>query len=477
MMYINEIIKMLKKKSTIIILLLSILSLFACVGFVKITDMDTFSSSNYLRYRAQEYNNKISEIKSNDEISLNTKKQYENIINLLNYASDDKIDLNDQTYYMSNSINSIINDTEAIIALTDKNEIKNIQNRINKYNEVIKEKSFDKYVICLQDNLKTIENEDTKKNREYELGIIKKYEIGKTNLKEDSWKASLLSEIVSTNESLSNKIDYKTQKPFTFKQINEYKDNLKIAEYKLENNIKEDIGLNGTPTNKRYMYNEVAITFSMSVICILIILLSASTISSETSKGTIKFLVMQPKKRYKILLSKIFAITTLLIGFTLIISICNIVVSNIFYRAYDAIPYVYMNNGSVSLIDGNLFIFLRYAVIGIEVFVYSMIGIMLSTLIRNTAVSTSITIALYFVSGTIMQFVNMFVTKDFVKYIPFNNIDLTSKIFDKHNSMINMMSSEFMNNVTLNFSLTVIGVTLILITITAFESFNKREIM
>ncbi|MEG1705757.1 MAG: hypothetical protein RR290_04210, partial [Clostridia bacterium] len=252
MMYINEIIKMLKKKSTIIILLLSILSLFACVGFVKITDMDTFSSSNYLEYRAQEYTNKISEIKGNDEISLNTKKQYENIINLLNYASTNKVDLNDQTYYISNSINSIINDTQAILVLTDKNEIKNIQNRINKYNEVINEKSFDKYVICLQDNLKTIENENIKKNKEYELEIIKKYEIGKTNLKEDSWKASLLLQILSTNESLNSKIDYKTQKPFTFEQINEYKDNLKIAEYKLENNIKEDIGLNGTPTNKRY---------------------------------------------------------------------------------------------------------------------------------------------------------------------------------------------------------------------------------
>ncbi|MEG2645846.1 MAG: hypothetical protein RSA08_02300, partial [Clostridia bacterium] len=241
MMFINEIIKILKKKSTIIIFILAIFSLFACVGFVKLMDIGSnYISDGYMQYQIEEYNTKISEIKGSDEVSLNAKKQFQNIINLLKYADTNKIDLNNQSYYMSNSINNIINNIQTIVNLEDKEKIKETQDKINKYNEVVKEKSFEKYTLCLEEDIKLIEDEKNKKNQEYELQLIKKYEIGKTDLKEDAWKSTMLSQITSINESLASGIDYKTQKPFTLKQIEKYKDNLKIAEYKLENNIKED---------------------------------------------------------------------------------------------------------------------------------------------------------------------------------------------------------------------------------------------
>lgn len=77
-----------------------------------------------------------------------------------------------------------------------------------------------------------------------------------------------------------------------------------------------------------------------------------------------------------------------------------------------------------------------------------------------------------------MQIVNTFITADWIKFVPFNNLGLADKIFANNVSYLAMQNaSSFMNNVSITFSLSVLAVCAVLMIITMFDSFNKRDIV
>jgi ABC-type transport system involved in multi-copper enzyme maturation permease subunit len=107
-----------------------------------------------------------------------------------------------------------------------------------------------------------------------------------------------------------------------------------------------------------------------------------------------------------------------------------------------------------------------------------LLALMLSTVTKSTATSVGISIATYVGSGTIMSIINAFVTMDFVKFIPFNNLSLVDKIFPNSVSYITMQNaSTMLNQVSVGFSLVVLGVCTVLMLTTMFDSFNKRDII
>lgn len=77
-----------------------------------------------------------------------------------------------------------------------------------------------------------------------------------------------------------------------------------------------------------------------------------------------------------------------------------------------------------------------------------------------------------------MQIVNTFIIADWIKFVPFNNLGLADKIFANNVSYLAMQNaSSFMNNVSITFSLSVLAVCAVLMIITMFDSFNKRDIV
>ena len=101
----------------------------------------------------------------------------------------------------------------------------------------------------------------------------------------------------------------------------------------------------------------------------------------------------------------------------------------------------------------------------------------LSVVTRNTALSVGVSIACYVGSGTIMELINYFISADWLKFIPFNNMGLVDKIFINNITYMQMQSvSSFTNEVSIGFSLVVLSVCAILMLITMFDSFNKRDI-
>ena len=252
-----------------------------------------------------------------------------------------------------------------------------------------------------------------------------------------------------------------------------------INNYRLENDIApyyyDEEYFYNEDGYMRYHYNSFANTSGMIFIGLLIIILSAGTISEEVSKGTIKFLLITPNKRYKVLLAKILSILIILIVSTLIISQISIIIGNIAFGV-STNNYLYVTNGEVKVMDTHIYETLQYLLKMPEIIIYMLIGVALSTIVRNVGLSTVIATALYLVIPFTLTILDGFISLDFLRFLPFRNFDLINQVFpiNMYINVINVSYSTF--EPTLTFSINVLIVTAILLIITIFESFNKRDI-
>ena len=108
---------------------------------------------------------------------------------------------------------------------------------------------------------------------------------------------------------------------------------------------------------------------------------------------------------------------------------------------------------------------------------FLLLAMMLSTVARNTAVSVGISIAAYLGGSTVTQIINLFVKSDWIKFVPFNNLGLQNKIFSNDMSYTaSAMTNEMLSNTSIKFSLAVLGVCAVIMIVTMFDSFRKRDI-
>lgn len=77
-----------------------------------------------------------------------------------------------------------------------------------------------------------------------------------------------------------------------------------------------------------------------------------------------------------------------------------------------------------------------------------------------------------------MQIINQFISADWIKFVPFNNLGLADRIFSNNISYVAMqMSSGMSAGISIGFSLSVLAVCAVLMCVTMFDSFNKRDIV
>lgn len=281
----------------------------------------------------------------------------------------------------------------------------------NEYLELIKKEEKEK-----------LENKDISEeqynNQIYLLNLREKYEIYKEPSEEIlGWKESTYEDISTMKEALRTGINTTTGKLLKLEETTKLQDNIKMAEYRLENNIPN---LDST-SSERGLYDGIAPEFSMIVVAILMIIIAGSSISTEISKGTIKFLLFTPNKRWKVLLSKIISAILILLVLTIILSLLSVVVGNILFEDAGS-KYVYISNGEVHSLPNIVYTVLYFLSYSIDVLVYMIFAFMLSCITRNTALSVGVSIACYVGSGIVMNIINYYITADWVKYIPFNNL-------------------------------------------------------
>ena len=79
-----------------------------------------------------------------------------------------------------------------------------------------------------------------------------------------------------------------------------------------------------------------------------------------------------------------------------------------------------------------------------------------------------------------MMIINQFIKKDWIKFVPFNNLNIADKIFTNSTNIMQMAiggNGSFATSTTLGFSLAILGVCAILMLVTMYDSFNKRDII
>lgn len=488
----NETIKTFKKTSTKIMILLVVLSLFGAIGLAKLVmllnDLPSYYSENVQDWQETMKEEIASMKKELETEGIHYDKQ--SIASLKaemeTYEIALKYNINYVFYYNYNNwrIQTLNEIQEAKIKIILNEEVQD--NKVKEENEkIVKDRvallekdNFNGYIELLEKDIKTsLDNKEITKEEYddeiYLLEIQKKYEIYKEDEGIFDWKGSLFDDITAIKKNLRTGINSSTGKLLKIEEIEELEDNLKIAEYRLENNIP----VLSSGASARSMYDIFAPSFSLGLLSILMIIIAGSAISTEISKGTIKFLLFTPNKRWKVLLSKIISAILILVVLTLILSILSTVLGNIFFEE-DGTVYVYVQNGEAKAIPNILYTILYFFAGTIDIAIYMLFAFMLSVITRNTALSVGVSIACYIGSGLVMQLINYYISADWIKFIPFNNLGLADRIFANNISYTATQSMpNLLGNLSIGFSLSVLAVCSVLMIITMFDSFNKRDIV
>lgn len=483
-LFVNENIKTWKKLSTKIMIIVAILAIIGTLGLVKIMQRTSGnvviadSNDNWKKSIQQEMNYMEEQLK-NDELDEATKTSYEQQIETYKMSLEYDVSPWKMNYWKTNLIQEISNLKIQKNNLLSENELKSIEERISKLTEKLEQNDFDGYIELQKTEQKTQLDNGEISEQEYKdkievLDITKKSGIGKES-NDPYWKQTLITEIETAQASIRTNIDKETSKVLTVEKKQEYEDLIKIDKYRLENNI--------APSTYSQSYKAIfeilAPMFGVAVIAIIVIVIAGGTISTETSTGSIKFWALTPNKRWKILTAKILSVLFYIIVLTLLISIVTILISNVFFSNTEmGEQYIYVENGKIKVIESNLFIIEQYFVKMIPVVVFVLFAIMLSTLTRNSATSISFSLALYLGNGIVMSIINSFIKSEWIKFVPFNNLNIFDKIFPNYTSPINFsMGTSFTTTTSLTFSLAVLGVCAILMLVTTYDSFNKRDII
>lgn len=481
-LFINENIKTWKKLSTKIMIVVAILAILGTLGLVKIMEKSvqtTYQIANNMQLEWKESIQQelkyMEEQLKNEALDENTKTEYKRQIEVY------KICLQyDVSPWQDNWKNDLINQIAQLKIQKEflsENEVKEIDLKIEDLIKKLEKDDFKGYIdLQIQEEKTKLDNKEISE-QEYKdnieiLNLTKNLEIGKeTN--EAYWKRRLLNKIREAQTSIRTNIDAETNKVLSIEKKQEYQDLIKIDKYKLENNIAP---LEYTESY-RIMFETLAPMFGVAVIAIIVLVIAGGTISTEVSTGSIKFWALTPNKRWKILTSKILSVLFYIIVITLLITILTVIIANVFFDDAGE-QYIYVKDGELKVINSTVFTFEKYFIKMITVTVFALFAIMLSTLTRNSATSISFSLALYLGNGIAMSIINSFIKSEWIKFVPFNNLNIFDKIFTNYTSPINFsMGTSFTATTSLTFSLIVLGVCAVLMLVTMYDSFNKRDII
>lgn len=470
-LFINENIKTWKKISTKILMIVILLALIGTLGIVKFVKYmnekveSTYSSYDWRESSKTEIEN-LKKALENEYLDDEVRKSYQMQIEMYEMALEYDI-----TPYSNYWKSDILNE------MTNMSSERRDESEISKLKELIKSNNYTGYIEIQKQRQKESLDRGEITQEEYndQISILEmkaKYEIGKKQ-GETYWKTALLGEIQSYQRSLRTGIDFENSKALTVEKKQEYEDSIKMNIYRLENNKPT---LDYAENNYRMIFETLAPGFTVAVLAIAAIIIAGGEISTESSTGTIKFWALTPNKRWKILTAKILSVLFYIIVITLIISILSIACSNIFFEG-DGNEYIYVKDGEVKVIGNALYTIETYFAKTIPVIMFALLAIMLSTVTRNTAVAVSFSVAIYMGNSIAMGILNQFIKQDWIKFVPFNNLNIVGKIFTNAENPMQMFGPTFATSTSLQFSLGVLTVCAILMLVTMYDSFNKKDII
>lgn len=482
----NELYKVFKRKS-IYILLAIMLCIITLNTFLtkKYSIEDPVSTLTEEKYELQELKRTID---SYDKNSPGEKEEYYNALsNIELYELTDKYKEPWKKILIRENLRNIIH---------SMNNAKYIEKNIEAYNEYKKEydaflKELDsndwKYFVNKEikastDELASLEKEREKaKNKELYNSRIKT-----ENNKLEKLKLRLEKDIPYDNNYLNTALEDYKQAPQTYKEFKEsiikntsefnikeeYQIKRQYIEY-MKNNannkyiIDNKVDINSPKTTRNLLINTLSDNFLF--IMIIVAAGAGSIVSTEFDKGTIKLLLIRPYSRNKILLSKYIVSMFMIIFAILSAFIMQLIIGGIFFGFSSLnIPVVIYNLVQNKVMHINLFKYIFDNVLAVlpEFILLATLAFAISTI---TNVST-LGVALPIVGVGAADIINLIaINRNIIplKYFVTLNWNFTNYLYGGVNSFPTL---------SIPFSILICAIYFLIMIITAFIVFNKRNI-
>ena len=482
----NELYKVFKRKS-IYILLSIMLCIITLNTFLtkKYSIEDPVSASAEEKYELQELKRTID---SYDKNSPGEKEEYYNALsNIELYELTDKY----KEPWKKILIRENLRDT-----IHSMNNAKYIEKDIEAYNEYKKE--YDKFLKELDSNswkyfvnkeIKTTTDEIYSLEKEREKA--KNKELYNSRIKEEKNKLEKLKlrlekDIPYDNNYLNTALEDYKQAPQTYKEFKEsiikntsefnikeeYQIKRQYIEY-MKNNannkyiIDNKVDINSPKTTRNLLINTLSDNFLF--IMIIVAAVAGSIVSTEFDKGTIKLLLIRPYSRNKILLSKYIVSMFMIIFAILSAFIMQLIIGGIFFGFSSLnIPVVIYNFVQNKVMHINLFKYIFDNVLAVlpEFILLATLAFAISTI---TNVST-LGVALPIVGVGAADIINLIaINRNIIplKYFVTLNWNFTNYLYGGINSFPTL---------SIPFSILICAIYFLIMIITAFIVFNKRNI-
>lgn len=482
----NELYKVFKRKS-IYILLSIMLCIITLNTFLtkKYSIEDPVSTSADQKYELQELKRTID---SYDKNSPGEKEEYYNALsNIELYELTDKYKEPWKKILIRENLRNIIH---------SMNNAKYIEKDIEAYNEYKKE--YDKFLKELDSNswkyfvnkeIKTTTDEIASLEKEREKA--KNKELYNSRIKEEKNKLEKLKlrlekDIPYDNNYLNTALEDYKQAPQTYKEFKEsaikntsefnikeeYQIKRQYIEY-MKNNannkyiIDNKVDINSPKTTRNLLINTLSDNFLF--IMVIIAAVAGSIVSTEFDKGTIKLLLIRPYSRNKILLSKYIVSLFMIIFAILSAFIMQLIIGGIFFGFSSLnIPVIIYNFVQNKVMHINLFKYIFDNVLAVlpEFILLATLAFAISTI---TNVST-LGVALPIVGVGAADIINLIaINRNIIplKYFVTLNWNFTNYLYGGVNSFPTL---------SIPFSILICAIYFLIMIITAFIVFNRRNI-
>ncbi len=245
------------------------------------------------------------------------------------------------------------------------------------------------------------------------------------------------------------------------------RDELALVEYQLENDIAYNINI-ADPLD------EVANTWGawaasgglVSVVAIAMMIFAGNIVANEYSNGTIKFLLVNPVKRWKILASKLVTILSLSVVLLLIVFLISGLCSALFIGTNGLkAASLSVKDGVVTSSSPLVAVVGKWLLESISMFVMVVLAFSLSTFSRKSSIAIALSIVALLIGSVVSSLLAQF-DCDWGRYLLFSNLDIGS--IARGETLYYRQS--------VGFAVFVIVEHIIVFLVTAFDAFRKKSV-
>ncbi len=288
----------------------------------------------------------------------------------------------------------------------------------------------------------------------------------------------VLDQRVSLRRSMLERIDYTSSQgpvPMTPDRYAELENQLAVLDYRIENNVLSS-------SSYEQSFSDMAVSsmagFGMFMVVMMMLILAGGAISQEMATGSIKSLIIAPVRRWKIFTAKVLSLVSVSLIATILLYLVMILTHGLMFGFSSGQPYIFASHGQAGALSFAIYQLASLLVRWISVLVFIALALMLSVVTRNTAAAVGISMAIFFGHQLIGSFLMFLPRSEWVKFIPFEHFSLLPRFFpfaDSGGSFITGAMSQTPRT-TLLFSLLYLLVLLICMGYTALDSFSRRDI-